>query len=185
MTVAFEQHPDGCRPRSVLSIAGSDSGGGAGIQADLKTFAAHGLHGLSAITALTAQNTRDVSAVHTPDPAFLRAQLDALFDDFDIAAVKIGMLATAAVIDAVADALLHHPDVPVVLDPVMIASSGATLLAQDAIAALRLRLLPRAEVLTPNLPEAEALLGRRIADRETMPAAAEALRALGPRSVLL
>ena len=115
-------------PISALTIAGSDSGGGAGIQADLKTFAAHGVFGLSAIAALTAQNTRGVSAVHVPPVAFLRAQLDACFDDFAIGAVKIGMLANAEVIAAVADALQVHRPAAIVLDPVMVATSGAKLL---------------------------------------------------------
>jgi hydroxymethylpyrimidine/phosphomethylpyrimidine kinase len=185
MPVVFQQHFDPSRPVSVLSIAGSDSGGGAGIQADLKTIAAHGLHGLSAVTALTAQNTREVRAVHAPAPEFLTTQIEALFDDFRIGATKIGMLATAALIDAVGAALTRRGTAPIVLDPVMIASSGAALLAPDAIASLTTRLLPRADVLTPNLPEAEALLGRRIASREDMPDAARALLALGPRAVLL
>ena len=185
MTVSFEQHSASERPLSLLTIAGSDSGGGAGIQADLKTFAAHGVHGLSAIAALTAQSTREVRAVHTPDPAFLRAQLDVLFGDFRIAAVKIGMLATGDLIRLVADVLEAHAQVPVVLDPVMVASSGARLLEADAVDALTHRLLPRADVVTPNLPEAEALLGRRITDRAAMPAAAAELLALGARAVLL
>jgi len=172
------------RTRSVLTIAGSDSGGGAGIQADLKTFAAHGVHGLSALAALTAQHTRGVTAVHAPPVAFLRAQIDACFDDFDVRSVKIGMLATAEIVDAVADALALHPDVPVVLDPVMIATSGAKLLDDDALDALRKRLIPRAHVLTPNLPEAELLLGRAI-DAGDAEIALDALRALGAHGVLL
>ena len=147
------------RPVSALTIAGSDSGGGAGIQADLKTFAAHGVHGLSALAALTAQNTRAVTAVHLPPPAFLRAQVDACFDDFAVRAVKIGMLASAPVIHAVADALEAWNPRHVVLDPVMVASSGARLLQPAALKALRERLLPMATVLTPNIPEAELLLG--------------------------
>jgi len=170
---------------SVLTIAGSDSGGGAGIQADLKTFAAHGLHGLSALAALTAQNTRAVTAVHVPPPAFLRAQLDACFDDFDVRAVKIGMLASARVIHAVADALEHWRPRHVVLDPVMVASSGARLLQPAALKALRERLLPLAGVVTPNIPEAELLLGRPIADDEAAVAALAGLRALGAKAVLL
>jgi len=173
------------RPPSVLTIAGSDSGGGAGIQADLKTFAAHGVHGLSAIAALTAQHTRGVTAVHAPPVAFLRAQIDACFDDFDVRAVKIGMLATAEIVDAVADALALQPDVPVVLDPVMIATSGAKLLDDDALGALRARLIPRARVLTPNLPEAELLLGRTIVGGVDAEDALAALRALGAYGVLL
>ncbi len=171
--------------RSALTIAGSDSGGGAGIQADLKTFAAHGVHGLSAITALTAQNTRGVTAVHVPPVDFLRAQIDACFDDFEIGAVKIGMLATAEVIAAVADALEIHGPRYVVLDPVMVATSGAKLLADDALAALRTRLLPLASVLTPNIPEAELLLGRSIANRADAERALADLHALGAQAVLL
>ncbi|MCD9031620.1 bifunctional hydroxymethylpyrimidine kinase/phosphomethylpyrimidine kinase [Luteimonas sp. Y-2-2-4F] len=170
---------------SALTIAGSDSGGGAGIQADLKTFAAHGVHGLSAIAALTAQHTRAVTAVHAPPAAFLRAQIDACFDDFAIGAVKLGMLANAALIEAVADALDAHAPAHVVLDPVMVATSGARLLEPEALQALRERLLPRATLLTPNLPEAELLLGRRIGSREAMREAADALLALGAPAVLL
>jgi len=168
-----------------LTIAGSDSGGGAGIQADLKTFAAHGVHGLSVIAALTAQHTRGVTAVHLPPPEFLRAQLDAVFDDFSIAAVKIGMLANAEIIHSVADALEDHPPPKIVLDPVMVATSGAKLLEDSALAALRERLLPLADLLTPNLPEAELLLGHPITTSAEMDAALPALRALGARAVLL
>lgn len=173
------------RPISALTIAGSDSGGGAGIQADLKTFAAHGVHGCSAIAALTAQHTRGVNAVHVPPVEFLRAQIDACFDDFDIRAVKIGMLADANVIAAVATALDQHCPPYIVLDPVMIATSGARLLADDAIQTLRRKLLPMASVLTPNLPEAEALLGREIRDVQAMRRACDDLLSLGPGAVLL
>ena len=170
---------------SALTIAGSDSGGGAGIQADLKTFAAHGVHGLSAIAALTAQHTRGVTAVHVPPLDFLRAQLDACFEDFDIRAVKIGMLATAEVIGCVADALEQHRPRFVVLDPVMVATSGAKLLADDALHALRTRLLPLASIVTPNIPEAELLTGFRIEDGEAANAAIAGLRAMGTPAVLL
>jgi hydroxymethylpyrimidine/phosphomethylpyrimidine kinase len=173
------------QPVCALTIAGSDSGGGAGIQADLKTFAAHGVHGLSAIAALTAQHTRGVTAVHVPPVAFLRAQVDACFDDFEIGAVKLGMLASADVIHAVADALEAYRPPQVVLDPVMVATSGARLLEPDALDALRTRLLPLATVLTPNIPEAELLLGAGIADGEAADVAVEALRALGAGAVLL
>ena len=173
------------RPASVLTIAGSDSGGGAGIQADLKTFAAHGVHGLSALAALTAQHTRGVTAVHVPPVEFLDAQLDACFEDFDVRAVKLGMLASAAVIETVARALERHRPAQVVLDPVMIATSGARLLEESALQALRTRLLPLATVVTPNLPEAELLLGWKIADLAAMSQAAAALRALGAPAVLL
>lgn len=170
---------------SALTIAGSDSGGGAGIQTDLKTFAAHGVHGLSAIAALTAQHTRGVTAVHVPDVGFLRAQIDACFDDFDVRAVKLGMLATAGIIHAVADALEAWKPAALVVDPVMVATSGAKLLADDALDALRTRLLPMATVLTPNLPEAELLLGRRIAPGADADAALAELLELGPEAVLL
>ncbi|HEY1140168.1 MAG TPA: bifunctional hydroxymethylpyrimidine kinase/phosphomethylpyrimidine kinase [Lysobacter sp.] len=170
---------------SVLTIAGSDSGGGAGIQADLKTFAAHRVHGLSAIAALTAQNTRAVTAVEVPTTAFLRAQIDACFDDFDIGAVKLGMLATAEVIHAVADALEQHAPRHVVLDPVMVATSGARLLEPAALTALRTRLLPLATLVTPNLPEAELLLGHAIESHDAMQAACRALLGTGVSAVLL
>jgi hydroxymethylpyrimidine/phosphomethylpyrimidine kinase len=173
------------RPLCALTIAGSDSGGGAGIQADLKTFAAHGVHGLSAIAALTAQNTRGVSAVQVPPTAFLRAQIDACFEDFRIGAVKIGMLANSRVINAVADALEHWQPKRIVLDPVMVASSGARLLQPSALHALRERLLPLATVLTPNIPEAELLLGHPVRDDEDAEAAVVELLELGARAVLL
>src|SRR5690606_11133980 len=172
-------------PPCALTIAGSDSGGGAGIQADLKAFAAHGVHGLSVLAALTAQHTRGVTAVHVPDPGFLRAQLDACFDDFRIPAVKLGMLANAAVIHAVADALEHYRPACVVVDPVMISSSGARLLEADALDAVRDRLLPLASLVTPNLPEAELLLGHAIPDLAAMHEAAGELRASGVAAVLL
>ena len=173
------------RPLSTLTIAGSDSGGGAGIQADLKTFAAHRVHGLTAIAALTAQHTRGVSEVHVPPADFLRAQLDACFDDFEIGAVKLGMLATTDVIHAVADALDAYRPPFVVLDPVMVATSGAKLLADDALDALRFRLLPLASVITPNLPEAQLLLGHAIPDRVAMRAACSEFLGHGVRAVLL
>jgi hydroxymethylpyrimidine/phosphomethylpyrimidine kinase len=170
---------------SVLTIAGSDSGGGAGIQADLKTFAAHGLHGLAAIAALTAQNTRGVQAIHVPPPAFLKAQLDAVFSDFDIRAVKIGMLANARTIDAVADALEKYRPKAIVLDPVMVSSSGHTLLETRAIRRLVERLLPLATVVTPNIDEAVLLLGHGIAGDEEAEAALVELLAMGAKAVLL
>jgi hydroxymethylpyrimidine/phosphomethylpyrimidine kinase len=173
------------RPLCALTIAGSDSGGGAGIQADLKTFAAHGVHGLSAITALTAQNTRGVTAVHVPPPGFLRAQIDACFDDFRIGAVKIGMLANVEVIHVVADALERYRPRWVVLDPVMVATSGARLLADDALEAMRVRLLSLVTLVTPNIPEAEALTGQEITSGESADAALARLRSLGAPAVLL
>ncbi|MCE7032658.1 bifunctional hydroxymethylpyrimidine kinase/phosphomethylpyrimidine kinase [Lysobacter sp. GX 14042] len=173
------------RPFCALTIAGSDSGGGAGIQADLKAFAAHRVHGLSAIAALTAQHTRGVTAVEVPDTGFLRAQIDACFSDFRIAAVKLGMLANAAVITAVADALEHYRPAHLVLDPVMISTSGARLLEAGALEAVRTRLMPLASLVTPNLPEAELLLGHPVPDLDAMHDAAAELRAHGAAAVLL
>ena len=174
-------------PRSIsaLTIAGSDSGGGAGIQADLKTFSALGVHGLSAIAALTAQNTRGVDAVFVPPVSFLRAQIDACFDDFDVRAVKLGMLATAEAIETVADALERHRPPAIVLDPVMVATSGNRLLADDALDALKRRLMPLATLVTPNIPEAEALVGHPITTAEAAAEALAQLLALGARAVLL
>lgn len=173
------------RTAAALAIAGSDSGGGAGIQADLKTFAAHGVHGLSAITALTAQNTRGVARVHVPPVEFLRAQIHACFDDFDIRAVKIGMLATADVIDVVAAALERYRPSFVVLDPVMVATSGDVLLDTAALAALRERLLPLASLVTPNIPEAEMLTGLTITSSTDAEAAMAELHRLGAHAIVL
>jgi hydroxymethylpyrimidine/phosphomethylpyrimidine kinase len=154
--------------RRCLTIAGSDSGGGAGVQADLKAFAAAGCHGMSAIVALTAQNTVGVSAVHEVPPAVVRAQLEAVFDDLGVDAAKTGMLLSVPVIETVADYLAAHP-VPLVVDPVLIASSGARLLEEDAVETLVARLFPLATVVTPNLAEAEAIAGtgskRELAER--------------------
>ena len=135
-----------------VTIAGSDSSGGAGIQADLKTFAAFGVYGASVITALTAQNTQGVRAIHDVPPDFIRAQIDAVFSDLEIGAVKIGMLSQAATIEAVAEGLAAHRAKNIVLDPVMVATSGDRLLAPEAVEALRKLLIPRALVVTPNLP---------------------------------
>lgn len=146
-----------------LTIAGSDSSGGAGIQADLKTFAACGVYGASAITALTAQNTKDVAAIHQVPAAFVTAQIDAVFGDLAVAAVKIGMVAQRDGIEAIASALDRWSPRHVVLDPVMVATSGGRLLAPEAVAALRTLLIPRAELVTPNLLEAAALLDEGIA----------------------
>jgi hydroxymethylpyrimidine/phosphomethylpyrimidine kinase len=169
-----------------VTIAGSDSGGGAGIQADLKTFSALGVYGASVITALTAQNTRGVAAIHDVPPAFVAAQIDAVFSDLAVDAVKIGMLARAGVIAAVAAGLDRWQATNVVLDPVMVASSGDNLLAPDAIDVLKRELLSRARVVTPNLPEAAALLGTSVAADETeMQAQAERILALGVQAVLI
>jgi hydroxymethylpyrimidine/phosphomethylpyrimidine kinase len=144
---------------NVLTIAGSDPSGGAGIQADLKTFSALGAYGMSVITALTAQNTRGVRSFQVVDPAFVAEQIDAVFDDVRVDAVKIGMVATADVAAAIAERLRQHAARNVVLDPVMVAKSGDRLLQDDAVAAIRDRLVPLAQVITPNLPEAAVLVG--------------------------
>jgi hydroxymethylpyrimidine/phosphomethylpyrimidine kinase len=172
-------------PPIALTIAGSDSGGGAGIQADLRTFAAHGVHGLSAITAVTAQNTRRVAAIETLKPAMVRAELDAVFSDFDIKAIKIGMLATPAIVRTVAAALGRWTSIPVVLDPVLVATTGARLARGDLAAPIRRHLLARADLVTPNIPEAETLLGRKIRAARDLPGAAADLIAHGARAVLL
>lgn len=170
---------------NILSIAGSDPSGGAGIQADIKAISANGGYAMAAITALTAQNTRGVRAVEIVSPAMVAAQIAAIREDIRIDAVKIGMLGSAIIVEAVLEAL-EGLDAPVVLDPVMVAKGGDRLLAEDAVAALRDRLLPRATVLTPNLPEAADLLGEPEArDIGAMRAQGEALRALGCAAVLI
>ena len=171
--------------RTALTIAGSDSGGGAGIQADLKTFAAFGVYGTSAITAITAQNTRGVTLVRAMDPGLVVAQIEAIASDFAIAATKIGMLATAAIIEAVADAVTRLSLNAVVLDPVMVAKGGDHLLEPSAVAALREKLIPLAAVLTPNVPEAEALTGLAIASVADQREAAARLIGLGARIVVV
>jgi hydroxymethylpyrimidine/phosphomethylpyrimidine kinase len=169
-----------------VTIAGSDSSGGAGIQADLKTFAAFGVYGASVITALTAQNTQGVKAIQDVPPAFIGAQMDAVFSDLAVGAVKIGMLSQPDVIAAVAAGLVRHGQSEVVLDPVMIAASGDRLLAPEAIDVLRRVLIPRALVITPNLPEAAALLDTSPArDEGEMREQGERLLALGSRAVLI
>jgi hydroxymethylpyrimidine/phosphomethylpyrimidine kinase len=170
----------------VLIVAGSDSGGGAGIQADIKTVTMLDAFAATAITALTAQNTNGVFGVLPIDPAFIRQQMEVVLDDIGADAIKTGMLHDSAVIETVAAVLEERaPKVPLVLDPVMVAKGGAPLIQTDAIATLKRRLLPRAAVLTPNLPEAEILAGRRIADVGTMREAARALLSLGCDAVLL
>jgi hydroxymethylpyrimidine/phosphomethylpyrimidine kinase len=169
-----------------LTIAGSDSSGGAGIQADLKTFAALGVYGASVITALTAQNTSGVSAIHPVPAAFVTAQLDAVFADLDVKAVKIGMVAELAAIDAIAAALTRWKPSPVVLDPVMAATSGDRLLSRDGVAGLRTKLIPRAALITPNLPEAAALLDEPVASSEAAIASqGKRLLAIGCAAVLI
>jgi len=169
-----------------VTIAGSDSSGGAGIQADLKTFSALGVYGASVITALTAQNTKAVTAIHEIPPAFVAAQMDAVFSDLNVDAVKIGMLCNAEIVAAVAAGLELHNVTNVVLDPVMVATSGHLLLAPDAIRLLRDRLLPHALVITPNLPEAAALLDApQAVDENEMLRQADRLIALGANAVLM
>ena len=169
-----------------LTIAGSDSGGGAGIQADLKTFSALGVYGASVLTALTAQNTQEVRAIFNVNPDFIAQQLSCVFDDLSVSAIKIGMLSQTDVIDVIADFLQSHVSVPVVLDPVMVAKSGDRLLQTEAIDRLRQRLLPLATLITPNLPEAATLLGMKEAgSKNEMLDSAKKLRELGTRSVLL
>ncbi len=171
---------------NVLSIAGSDPSGGAGIQADLKAISARGCYAMAALTALTAQNTTGVTGIHPVPPDFVAAQIAAIFADIRVDAVKIGMIGSAEVAGAVAAALAPHRGIPVVLDPVMVAKGGAALLPEAAVTALRDRLLPLATHLTPNLPEAAALLGiAEATGRDGMAAQATALRALGPGAVLL
>jgi hydroxymethylpyrimidine/phosphomethylpyrimidine kinase len=171
------------RVPAVLSIAGSDSGGGAGIQADLKAFARCGVHGMTAITALTAQNTTGVSAIHGVPPEFIIEQVRQVATDIRVDAVKIGMLGTAETVTAVNTALdLLDSSVPIVIDPVMVAESGAILLDDDARAALRELLIPRATVITPNLPEARVLAGTDTDDAEAL---ARELHRLGPLAVVV
>ena len=169
-----------------VTIAGSDSGGGAGIQADLKTFSALGVYGASVITALTAQNTREISGVLDVPEAFVARQINAVFSDIDVAATKIGMLARKDIVAAVADGLRRFGARHVVLDPVMLASSGTRLLSEDAVEALARLLFPLADVVTPNLPEAAALLGEGLAaDESAAIGQGEKLMRLGARAVLI
>ena len=169
-----------------VTIAGSDSSGGAGIQADLKTFSALGVYGASVIAALTAQNTRGVQGIHDVPPAFVTQQIDSVFSDLSVWAVKIGMLSRPETIGAVADGLARHRARNVVLDPVMVATSGDRLLAPEAVEALRERLIPAALIITPNLPEAAALLDETVARTEDeMRTQGERLLALGATAVLI
>src|SRR5689334_13175946 len=169
--------------RTALTIAGSDSGGGAGIQADLKTFAAHGVYGTSAITAVTAQNTLGVIAAQALPADLVTAQIEAVMSDIGAHAAKTGMLANAAIVEAVA-AAIEDLDIPlVVVDPVMIAKSGHSLLDDEALGAMKSELLSRAYVVTPNVPEAEALSQHTIKTEEDMREAARRIRKLGPESV--
>jgi hydroxymethylpyrimidine/phosphomethylpyrimidine kinase len=175
--------PDHDRTPRVLAIAGSDSGGGAGIQADLKAFAAAGVHGMTAITAITAQNTVAVTAVHPIPPEVIVAQVKAVADDIGVDAVKIGMLGDQPTIEAVARALDLIPDAPIVIDPVMVSESGARLLNEHAVGTLRELLVRRATVVTPNVPEALVLVG---GDQGQSPARlAEEIHLLGPQAVIV
>ena len=169
-----------------VSIAGSDSSGGAGLQADLKTFSALGVYGATVITALTAQNTLGVQAIHNVPAKFVTAQIDSVFSDLNVSAVKIGMVSEAEIIEAIAAGLEKHHAKNIVLDPVMVATSGDVLLNYSAIDSLRQKLLPLARVVTPNLPEAAKLLDTSIADNEVeMLAQAQAMLSLGPDAVLV
>jgi hydroxymethylpyrimidine/phosphomethylpyrimidine kinase len=169
----------------VLSIAGSDSGGGAGIQADLKTFAALGCYGMTAITALTAQNTRGVTGIHVVPPAFLKAQIEAVVEDIGVDAVKLGMLPTPESVEVVAWAIEHYHLPNVVLDPVMVATSGTRLIASETVALMVKLLFPRAVLVTPNLDEAAWLIGHGIGDIDALDRAVDALLMQGMRGVLL
>ncbi|MEG1988188.1 MAG: bifunctional hydroxymethylpyrimidine kinase/phosphomethylpyrimidine kinase [Oscillibacter sp.] len=171
--------------KKVLTIAGSDCSGGAGIQADLKTMTAHGIYGMSAITALTAQNTTGVKNVLEAGPDFVAEQLDCIFTDIRPDAVKIGMVSSAPIIRAIAERLRFYGAAHIVLDPVMVSTSGSRLMAENAIDALKTELFPLAEIITPNLPEAEALSGLSIGNREDMLTAAERVGQLLPGAVLL
>ena len=171
--------------KRALTIAGSDSGGGAGIQADLKTFAAHGVFGMTAITAVTAQNTLGVTAVHSVPADIVIAQIEAVVSDIGVDAVKTGMLATAAIVEAVAAAIVDLDLPQVVVDPVMVAKGGARLLDGDAVEAMKAELLKRALLITPNVAEAEALTGLEVRTLKQARAAARALRAMGPAAVIV
>ncbi len=173
------------RPTRILSIAGSDSGGGAGIQADLKTIAALGCYGMTAITALTAQNTQGVSGIHAPPAAFLAQQLDAVFQDIGADAVKIGMLHSPEIVCVVASALKTYRPECVVLDPVMVATSGDTLITQDCQQAIIEELFPLATIVTPNLDELSLLIGSAVTRPDQFLSAADALLTMGARSVLV
>ena len=169
----------------VLTIAGSDSGGGAGIQADLKTFAALGCYGMTAITALTAQNTKGVQGIHGIPAEFLKGQIQSVMDDIGVDAIKIGMLHAPEIVDVVAWAIDHYQLKNVVLDPVMVATSGDRLIASETVQVLVRELFPRATLITPNLDEAVLLLGREISDASVLETAGRDLLAMGARAVLL
>ena len=171
--------------KNLLTIAGSDSSGGAGVQADLKTFAAHGTFGMSVITAVTAQNTCGVTKVQNIDCDVVKAQIEAVFDDIRVDAVKIGMVSQPEIIETIASCLRHYQPKIIVVDPVMISKSGYPLLAPEACATLIKELLPLATLLTPNLPEAEAITGLHVTKKEEMRPVAEKIIALGAKAVLV
>lgn len=171
--------------RTALTIAGSDPSGGAGIQGDLKTFTRHGVYGMAAITALTVQNTQGVRGVHEVPPAFVAAQLDAIFDDMPVHAAKTGMVSATPIIDAIADVLTRRGAPTLVVDPVMVATSGDPLVDDEAVQAMVAKLFPLAALVTPNLPEAERLCGFEIKTRSHMERAAQAIVARGARAVLV
>jgi hydroxymethylpyrimidine/phosphomethylpyrimidine kinase len=185
MTTAFSPSTGTTRYARVLTIAGSDSGGGAGIQADLKTFAALGCYGMSAITALTAQNTTGVSGIHAVPAAFLKAQIQAVVEDIGVDAVKLGMLHAPEVVEVVAWAIDHYRLPQVVLDPVMVATSGDRLIAADTVQRMVRELFPRAVLITPNLDEAALLVGHAIDGVDALDPATDALLAMGAHAVLL
>jgi hydroxymethylpyrimidine/phosphomethylpyrimidine kinase len=178
-------NPSTSRYPRLLTIAGSDSGGGAGIQADLKTFSALGCYGMSAITALTAQNTTGVRAIHAIPPQMLRDQIDAVIEDIGVDAVKIGMLHAPEIVQVVADAIDRHQLRQVILDPVMIATSGAVLIENEAVQALVQQLFPRVHLITPNLDEAGFLVGHTLKNESDMESASDQLLGLGARAVLI
>ena len=185
MNEATQSQKDPGQYYKVLTIAGSDSSGGAGIQADLKTFAAIGCYGMSVITALTAQNTRGVIGIHAVPPSFAAQQIEAVLTDIGADAVKIGMLYSAELIEAVAEALKKHEARKIVLDPVMVAQSGDKLLQEDAVDAIKVHLMPLADVVTPNLPEATVLTGQTINNLKDAEKAAMHLAKHGSRSILI
>jgi len=185
MSANKNEHGENRTYCKVLTIAGSDSGGGAGIQADLKTFSAIGCYGMSVITALTAQNTLGVTGIHAVPPSFAEEQMAAVFSDIGADAVKIGMLYSAELIETVAGQLKRFNAANIVLDPVMVAQSGDKLIQDDAMEAIKKHLIPLADVVTPNLPEAEVLLGRKLSDRDEIKNAARVLAGLGCRSILI
>jgi len=171
--------------RTALTIAGSDPSGGAGIQGDLKTFTRHGVYGMAAITALTVQNTQGVRGVHDVPPAFVAAQLDAIFDDLPVHAAKTGMVSATPIIDAIADVLTRRGAPPLVVDPVMVSTSGDSLVDDEAVQAMVAKLFPLAALVTPNLPEAERLCGFEIETQADMERAGQAMVARGARAVLV